>query len=177
MPKNTHPSDLPIGPSPLPRLLPAPPGHPPPARCPLMRRELLWLPHTAAALACCALLQRALIFFTTTPTAGHGRPHAAVAFFLIHDASPAQVRGKTESPRRHLSFLPNSKTSRALNHRQSDLQEAPICQPCPPAMEFPVELSLWGHNFSFLGSKNREVLEIDFFSASPYLFGELANKF
>jgi len=82
-----------------------------------------------------------------------------------------------EPPRRPLSFPPNFKPSRALNHQQSDLQEAPICQPCPPAMEFPVELSLWGHNFSFLGSKNREVLEIDFFSASPYLFGELANKF
>jgi len=32
-----------------------------------MRRELLWLPHTAAALACCALLQRALIFSPQHP--------------------------------------------------------------------------------------------------------------
>jgi len=52
-----------------------------------------------------------------------------------HGASPAQVRGKTESSRRPLSFPPNFKPSRALNHRQSDLQEAPVCQPCPPAME------------------------------------------
>ena len=34
-----------------------------------------------------------------------------------HGASPAQVRGKTEPPHRPLSFPPNSKPSRAINHR------------------------------------------------------------
>ena len=53
----------------------------------------------------------------------------------LQGASPAQVRGKMEPSRHPLSFPSNSKTSRALNHRQSDLQEAPICQLCPLAME------------------------------------------
>ena len=82
-----------------------------------------------------------------------------------------------EPPRRHLSFPPNFKPSRALNHQQSDLQEAPICQPCPPAMEFRVELSLWGHNFSFLGRKNREVLEIDFFLPPHTYLGSWQTSF
>ena len=51
-----------------------------------------------------------------------------------HGASPAQVRDKTEPSHHPLFFPPNSKTSRALNHRQSNLQETPVCQPCPPAI-------------------------------------------
>jgi len=52
-----------------------------------------------------------------------------------HGTLQAQVRGKMEPSHHSLSFPPNFKPSRALNHRQSDLQEASVCQPCPPAME------------------------------------------
>jgi len=31
--------------------------------------------------------------------------------------------------------------------------------------------------FLFFGNKNRELLEMDFFFLSPYLFGDLTNKF
>ena len=64
-----------------------------------------------------------------------------------HGASPAQVRGKTQPSHRSLSFLKNFKPSRALNHRQSDLQEASVCQPCPPAMEVSRGIILVGPQF------------------------------
>ena len=103
----------------------------------------------------------------------HRRPWTAscgCCFFLIHDASPAQVRGKTESPRRHLSFLPNSKTSRALNHRQYDMQGAPVRQPCPLAVEVSREIILVGPQLLIFWSKNKELLEMDsFLSLHTYL--------
>ena len=61
-----------------------------------------------------------------------------------HGASPAQVRGKTELSRCPLSFLPNFKPSRALNHWQSDLQEASACHPCLPAMKLSREIIFVG---------------------------------
>ena len=93
-----------------------------------------------------------------------------------HGASPVQVRGKTEPSHRPLSFPPNFKTSRALNHRQSDLQEALVCQPCPPAMEVSCEIILVVPPLLIFRNKNEELLEIDSFFASLYLFRELANN-
>ena len=86
-----------------------------------------------------------------------------------HGVSPAQVRGKMEPSRRPLSFPPNFKTSRALNHRQSDLQGAPICQACPSAMEVSREIILVGPQFLIFWSKNRKLLEIDSF-LPPYTY-------
>jgi len=40
-----------------------------------------------------------------------------------YGASPVQIRDKIELPRCPLCFLPNFKPFRALNYRQSDLQE------------------------------------------------------
>ena len=84
---------------------------------------------------------------------------SAAAFFPArfrrYDASPTQVRDKTETPCRPLSFPPNFKSSRALNHRQSDFQEVSVLQPCLPAMKVSREIILVGHNFSFLGVKIR----------------------
>ena len=78
-----------------------------------------------------------------------------------HGASPVQVRGKTEPSHRPLSFPPNFKTSRALNHRQSDFQEALVCQPYPPAIEISRGILLVGPQLLIFRSKNRELLEIE----------------
>ena len=67
--------------------------------------------------------------------------HSSRQDFDCYDASPTQIRCKTESPRRPLSFPPNLKSSHALNRRQSDLQEASIRQPCPPAMDVSREIN------------------------------------
>ena len=63
-----------------------------------------------------------------------------------------------ELPCHPLSFFPNFKPSRALNHLQSDLQEVPIR-----------EVS---RGIIFVGPQLRDGL----FFAFPYLFGELANN-
>ena len=68
-----------------------------------------------------------------------------------HDASLVQIRGKTEPPRRPLSFPSNFKLSCALNRRQSDLQEASVHQPYLPAMEVSRGINLVGPDFLFLG--------------------------
>ena len=68
-----------------------------------------------------------------------------------------------ELPHRPLSFPPNFKPSRALNHQLSDLQEAPICQPCPRAMEVFREIIFVGPQLLIFGSKNKELLKIDSF--------------
>ena len=80
-----------------------------------------------------------------------------------HGASSAQVRGKTEPSHRPLSFPSNSKPSRALNHRQSDLQETPVCQPCPSAVEVSRRIILVGPQLLIFGSKNRKLLKMDSF--------------
>jgi hypothetical protein len=45
-------------------------------------------------------------------------PHPSLVKFNHHDASPWQVRYKTERPRRPLSFPPLPKAYRALNHQE-----------------------------------------------------------
>jgi len=104
---------------------------------------------------------------------------SAAAFFPArfrrYDASPTQVRDKTETPRRPLSFSPNFKSSRALNHRQSDLQEAPACQPCPPAMEISRGIIFVGPQLLIFGVKIGNYWRWILF-VFPYLFEELANN-
>ena len=78
-----------------------------------------------------------------------------------HSASPAQVRGKTEPSRRPLSFPPNYKSPHALNHQQSNLQEAPVCQPCPPVMEVSREIILVGPQLLIFGSRNRKLFFLE----------------
>ena len=116
---------------------------------------------TGLAASCCSL---PLFFFHHST---HRRPWKAscgCCFFLIHDASPAQVRDKTESSRRPFSFLPNSKSSRALNHQQSDKQGAPVRQP----WKFLMKLSLWCHNFSFFRVKIKNYWRWFFFPPRTY---------
>ena len=80
------------------------------------------------------------------------------------------VRGKMEPPHHALYVAPNSKPSRPLNRRQSDLQETSIYQPCPPTMEVLVELLLWGPQLLIFWNKNRKLLEMDtFLSSHTYL--------
>ena len=70
-----------------------------------------------------------------------------------HGASPGQVRGKTESSYRSLSFSPIFKPSRALNHRQFDLQEGSVRQPCPSAMEVSRGIIFVGPQLLIFGRK------------------------
>ena len=88
--------------------------------------------------------------------------HSSRQDFDCYDASPTQIRCKTESPRRPLSFPPNLKSSHALNHRQSDLQEAFIRQPCPPAMDVSREINPVGPQVLIFLSNNRKLLEMNF---------------
>ena len=98
--------------------------------------------------------------------------------FNCHGASPAQVRGKTESSRRPLSFPPNSKTSCALNHQQSNLQEAPVCQPCPPAMEVSRGIILVGPQLLiFFGVKIGNYWRRTLFCLLIPIWGVANNKF
>ena len=95
--------------------------------------------------------------------------------FFPHRFRPPQcitgTSSKTEPSCCPLSFLPNSKTSRALNHWQSNLQEAPVCQPCPPAMKISRGIILVGPQLLIFWSKNRELLEIDSFLPSHIYLG------
>ena len=84
-------------------------------------------------------------------------------------AATAGARGKTEPSRRSLCFLSNSKPSRALNHRQSELQEAPVRQPYPPTMKISRGINLVRPQLLYFGSNNRELLEVDFF-LPPYIY-------
>ena len=116
-----------------------------------------------------------------SPLIGHATRLGTLFSFSIHDdvldntdsghhgASPAQVRGKTEPPHHPLSFSPNSKPSRALNRRQSKLQEAPVRQPYPPTMKISRGINLVRPQLLYFGSNNRELLEVDFF-LPPYIY-------
>ena len=103
------------------------------------------------------LLQQFLGFFSNflgrTPGHGTGGPGCTSATASRHGVSPALVRGKTEPSHHSLSFPPNFKPSRALNHRQSDLQEASVCQPCPSAMEVSRGIIFVGPQLLIFGRK------------------------
>ena len=88
--------------------------------------------------------------------------HSSWQDFDGYDTSPTQIRCKTESPRRPLSFPPNLKSSHALNRRQSDLQEASTRQPCPPAIDVSCEINPVGPQVLIFFSNNRKLLEINF---------------
>ena len=106
--------------------------------------------------------------FTTEPDrfdTNHTAVISSCTDFSHHGASPVQLRDKTEPPRCHLSFSPNFKLSRVLNHRQSDLQEALVRHP----WKFAKELTLWGPQLFIFRNKSGELLEMTLF-LPPYTY-------